>query len=62
LDAINEHPNLIRVKPEEILRNTVVANRCIAHLNGMPLHGDDDPLSNAGAKLVVAEIMKHTGQ
>jgi hypothetical protein len=62
LDAIGEHSNLIRVKPEEILCNTVVANRCIAHLNGMPLYYDDDHLSNAGAKLVVAEIMKHIGQ
>jgi len=58
LDAIGEHPNLVRVKPENFLCNTVLPGRCAAQLHGVPLYYDDDHLSNAGARMVVAEVMK----
>jgi hypothetical protein len=59
LDAIGEHPNLIKIKPELIFCNTNVGGRCIAHIGGFPLYYDDDHLSNVGAKLVVPEIIEH---
>jgi peptidoglycan/LPS O-acetylase OafA/YrhL len=62
LDAIGEHENLIRIKPDQILCDTIVKNRCAAHLNSEPLYYDDDHLSSMGAKLVVREIMKHVSQ
>ena len=51
--------NLVRVKPEEILCDTYVRDRCVATLNGAALYYDDDHLSNAGARLVVDEIMAY---
>ncbi len=59
LDDIGEHPNLIRIKPENILCNTYVKGRCVAQIDGVPLYSDDDHLSNAGARLVVNEIMRY---
>jgi peptidoglycan/LPS O-acetylase OafA/YrhL len=58
LDAIGEHPNLIRVKPENILCDTFLNKRCTAHISNKPLYSDDDHLSNEGAKLVVKEIIQ----
>jgi peptidoglycan/LPS O-acetylase OafA/YrhL len=49
---------LIRIRPDAILCDTVVPDRCIAHQDGVPLYYDDDHLSDAGARLVVAAIMK----
>ncbi len=59
LDTIGEHENLVRIRPEKILCDTFAKNRCVAVLGGAPLYYDDDHLSNAGARLIVAEIMKH---
>lgn len=59
LDSIGEHKNLLRIKPDKILCDTFVKDRCVAQLNGVPLYYDDNHLSNAGARLVVDEIMKH---
>jgi peptidoglycan/LPS O-acetylase OafA/YrhL len=61
-DAIRDDKNLVRIKPEEIFCNTYVKDRCIAELNGVPLYFDDDHMSNAGARLVVDEIMKHVSK
>jgi len=61
-DAIRDDKNLVRIKPEEIFCNTYVKDRCIADLNGVPLYFDDDHMSNAGARLVVDEIMKHVSK
>ena len=58
LDDIGSHPNLIRIKPENIFCNTFITNRCLGHISNSPLYYDDDHLSNEGAKLVVKEIMK----
>lgn len=48
---------VIRVKPEDLFCNTFIANRCIAHLNGVPLYYDDDHLSSLGARMLVELIM-----
>ncbi len=59
LDSIGEHKNLIRIKPEEIFCNSFVKDRCVAVLKDAPLYYDNNHLSNAGAKLVTDEIIKH---
>ena len=58
-DRLGEHPKLVRIYPEEILCNAQVEGRCIAHHGGVPLYMDDDHLSDAGASLIVDEIMQH---
>lgn len=62
LDALGEHENLIRIKPDQILCDTIIKNRCAAHLHNEPLYFDDDHLSGTGAKLLVREIMKHVSE
>lgn len=59
LDSVGEYPNLIRVKPDKIFCNTYMKARCVLQLNGVSLYSDRIHLSNAGARLVVDEIMKH---
>jgi SGNH domain (fused to AT3 domains) len=58
-DSIGQYPNLIRIKPEAIFCNTYVKDSCALQLNGASLYRDEFHLSNAGARLVVGEIMKH---
>lgn len=62
LDAIGEHKNLVRVKPASIFCDTYLKGRCVGHIDGTPLYYDDDHLSNAGARLVVDEIMKYVSE
>ena len=38
--------------------DSFVSGRCVGTLNGEALYYDDDHLSNAGAKLIVKEILK----
>lgn len=58
-DSIGQYPNLIRIRPETIFCNTYVKDSCALQLNGASLYRDEFHLSNAGARLVVREIMKH---
>ena len=58
LDAIGQHQNLIRIKPENILCNTYVKERCIAQLNGVSLYYDNNHLSDAGARLISSQIIE----
>jgi len=57
LDSIEDHPNLLRIKPERKFCNTIVNGRCIAHINMNPLYYDDDHLSSAGAALVIEDVI-----
>lgn len=57
LDAVGEHPNLVRVKPADILC-VEATGRCLAHVNGEPLYYDDDHLSRTGAAPVAAAVVK----
>ncbi|MBL8510609.1 MAG: acyltransferase [Betaproteobacteria bacterium] len=59
LDAIGEHSNLIRIKPEHIFCNTLIEGRCVTQQNNMPFYYDNNHLSNFGARLIVDEIIKH---
>ncbi|KAK6021127.1 hypothetical protein OSTOST_13211 [Ostertagia ostertagi] len=58
LDGLGERSNLIRIRPDRVLCDSFVKDRCVAHLEDHPLYFDDDHLSNAGARMVVAEIVK----
>ncbi|NIR61760.1 MAG: hypothetical protein GWO02_20875 [Gammaproteobacteria bacterium] len=64
LDGLGEHPNLIRVRPAEMLCDRPLAGRCVAEMDGRPLYYDDDHLNSLGAALlaeVVVEAMRHEG-
>jgi peptidoglycan/LPS O-acetylase OafA/YrhL len=50
LDAIGEHPLLVRVHPEQVFCS---GERCAAQRDGVPLYYDAVHLSNAGAALLV---------
>ncbi len=58
LDSIPSNVNLIRIKPEKILCNSFIKDRCITQIDSKILYYDDDHLSNEGAKLVINEVMK----
>lgn len=57
LDAIEGSENLIRIRPEEVLCDTFVKDRCVAHLNGQALYFDSNHLSNKGAELVLRKVI-----
>jgi hypothetical protein len=57
LDSIIGDENLIRIRPEKILCDTYVKDRCVAHLNGQALYFDNNHLSNIGAELVLKEVI-----
>lgn len=57
LDSIEGGANLIRIKPEKLLCDTFVKNRCAAHINGEALYFDNNHLSNKGAELVLREVI-----
>ncbi|PCJ70531.1 MAG: acyltransferase [Rhodobiaceae bacterium] len=56
LDLLPDHPNLIRIRPEEIFCNTYVADRCVAQLNGASLYFDDDHLNAEGSSMLSEKI------
>lgn len=62
LDSVGDHPNLYRIYPEEIFCDADLAGRCIVQKNASLLYRDDDHLSNAGARLVVSEILSRLDQ
>ncbi len=58
------HPNLIRIRPEEIFCDTYVPGRCTAQLRGDPLYADDDHLNSIGSTMLskkIVEAMKAKG-
>jgi len=59
LKASEDYKNIVHVKPESLLCDSFLKGRCVAQVNGVPLYSDQDHLANAGAKLVVDEIMNH---
>jgi hypothetical protein len=56
-DNSQHYQNLIHIKPEHHLCNSFIPGRCAAQWNGTPLYYDDDHLSNAGARLIVRDIV-----
>jgi peptidoglycan/LPS O-acetylase OafA/YrhL len=58
LDALGEHPNLLRVYPNRALCDRQVPGRCVGELENGPLFLDTHHLSEAGAMLVAREVQK----
>jgi hypothetical protein len=59
LDAIGNSPNLVRIRPMDILCNSIIKGRCAVTIKGVPLYYDMGHLSNDGARMLVSEIAKH---
>ncbi|OYU11103.1 MAG: acyltransferase [Comamonadaceae bacterium PBBC1] len=57
LDSIEGGKNIIRVRPDKILCDTFVKERCAAHINGEALYYDSNHLSNLGAKIIIDNVL-----
>jgi hypothetical protein len=57
LDEVGEHPNLMRLYPEQLFCDTVIPKRCIAAEAGTPLYFDDNHLSSAGADRLSQQLV-----
>jgi len=53
-DAIPDHPNLVRVRPEEMLCE---GDRCYGERAGRSLYADDDHLNDLGASVVARAVL-----
>ena len=58
LDGLVPDERLRVVRPSALLCDVQLRERCVAQLAGVPLYFDDNHLSNAGARLVVAAVMQ----
>ncbi len=58
LDAIPDHDRLFRVRPGEMLCDTLIKGRCVVASDGIQYYRDDDHLGMAGTRLVMAEVMQ----
>jgi peptidoglycan/LPS O-acetylase OafA/YrhL len=54
-------PNVVRIRPSEMLCDSYVKERCITALDRKALYYDDNHLSDFGAAIVVEEIRKGLG-
>jgi hypothetical protein len=58
MDMMEDHPNLVRIRPDEVFCNTFVPERCVAQINGKPLYYDDDHLNSIGATMLSERIVE----
>jgi len=58
LDKISDHPNLARVKVEEIFCNTFMVDRCVAQMDRKPLYIDTNHLNSIGTSMLSTKVMK----
>ena len=58
-DSIPDSPNLFRVRPDLILCNAKIKDRCITKINNKLLYRDDDHLSDEGADLILNEAIRY---
>nr|WP_298522028.1 acyltransferase family protein [uncultured Halomonas sp.] len=56
LDMIQDHENLLRVKPELLLCDTQLPNRCITQIENKILYYDSNHLSRYGATMLIDHI------
>ncbi|PPQ39728.1 Peptidoglycan/LPS O-acetylase OafA/YrhL, contains acyltransferase and SGNH-hydrolase domains [Rhodoblastus acidophilus] len=64
LDRIPDHPNLLRVRPEEIFCNGAAPGGCVVESDGKPLYYDDNHLNDIGGAMLadaVAQAMRGRG-
>ncbi|MFU8814586.1 MAG: acyltransferase family protein [Pseudomonadales bacterium] len=57
-DSIPDHPQLLRIYPEELFCNTRLPGRCIAHDDSHIFYRDGDHLSLYGATLLVERMFQ----
>jgi peptidoglycan/LPS O-acetylase OafA/YrhL len=57
LNNAQNYQNLIHIKPERHLCDSLIKGRCVAQWNETPLYYDDDHLSNAGARMITKDII-----
>ena len=57
LNNVPNYQNLIHIKPELHLCDSLIKGRCVAQWNGTPLYYDDDHLSSAGARMITPDLM-----
>jgi len=53
-----DHPNLYRVRPDEVFCDTIIPDRCATIVDGRPLYRDDDHLSHFGAALLSEKVLE----
>ena len=58
LDQVGAHSNLWRVNPKRLFCDSLIAGRCVTHIDGDPLYYDDNHLSRRGAELIAAEVAR----
>lgn len=61
LDSI-QLPGLFRVRPDQILCDTMVPERCANVVDGRILYGDDDHLTVSGAQLLVPAVLSQVAE
>uniref|UniRef100_UPI0040489370 acyltransferase family protein n=1 Tax=Limnohabitans sp. TaxID=1907725 RepID=UPI0040489370 len=59
LNNAQNYQNLIHIKPERHLCDSLMKGRCVAQWNDTPLYYDDDHLSNAGARMIIQDIISN---
>ncbi len=52
LDSIESDTNLIRIRPDKLMSNTFVKDRCASHFNGEVFYFDNNHLSNRVAEII----------
>lgn len=57
LSRVTPHPNLLKIKPGDLLCNTYLAGRCAAQLDEGLLYYDDNHLSQLGATILVENML-----
>lgn len=57
LNRVKPNNNLHRIYPENIFCSSEVVGRCVTHSNGLIYYRDDDHLSDAGAKLIMEQVI-----
>lgn len=56
-DQLEDHENLVRVKPESVFCNTFIPDRCAAELDGQLLYYDSFHLNSLGAEMLVGHLL-----
>jgi peptidoglycan/LPS O-acetylase OafA/YrhL len=58
LDQILPNKNLLRIHPEKMFCDKDISGRCITQKDGVILYRDDDHLSDGGARLLLARVIR----
>lgn len=56
-DTIQTDANIFRIRADKLFCDSNIRNRCTAQFDGVPLYLDDDHLSDAGANLIIDDIL-----